>query len=245
MSDAKANRDFVPVDDPKEALLLLKEGAKTLASAMVWTKNQEEVVNTHFATISEEEGVIYMWVPPAFDPKTFSQHLAELGTTECYFSVSLSRANVFFRAVFTGFDSGGMKFKLPEKVFKVQRRKDFRLPIIDGFVMKVEFQDPLFPEARLTKKVIDISAGGLAFVADTSEEPMYHAGLVLKKMTFTVDRRKIEVDAEVRHKREQPQGARIPGFKVGVIFVNLKPADADHIAKYVLQESRKYFTKFI
>lgn len=251
MSDSKSSplgaqlsADFVPVDDEKEARLILKESASTVASVMLWTKNQEKVLQTHLSAFSESESTLFAWVPPGEKPEEFSQVLSKIPESECYFSLSAPQANIFFKAKYIGFDDGGLKFGLPQKIFKVQRRKDFRFQIPQGHVLRVEFEDLLDSTKTLRPKVLDISAGGLAFIVDETEEALFTQGLKIRNIQFQVKGRKITAHGEVRHKRPLPPESQQTGYKVGVIFLDLKPADHQYISAYVLEESRKYFSKF-
>ena len=245
----QAPREFQPVDDPNEALKLVREGAKTLSSAMIWTKNQEHVINTHMAVYSDAAKCFYCWIPKDFDAKQFMSHMSETrkktGEEECFFSVSLLRANIFFKAKFLGLDSAGLQFKIPSKVYKVQRRKDLRFPVPDGLIIRVEFDDPLDPGNRLTKKIIDISASGLAFLVSEEEAPVYPQGLTLKNVSFTIRNRKITVNAEIRHSRKLRPEGRLKGNAIGILFKEIRPGDSQHVAGFVFEESRKYFSRFI
>jgi hypothetical protein len=237
--------DFKPVETPEEGEQLLRESVKTLAPVMLWTRNQEHVIHTHLTLVSDVDKVLYVWVPKDVDPRQFMDELARNGISECFFSISLSRAVVFFKAAFKDFDPGGFRFRIPKQLFKVQRRKDMRFPIPDGFVLKVEYRDPLLPDSFVTRKVIDLSAGGMAIAVPAHEAPVYVVGLVLKQFTFTLRGKKLVVDAEVRYAREQPEDSRLPGLKVGVQFQDLRASDSQYIASYVFEESRKFLSRFL
>lgn len=241
---AQRPRDFDPVSET-EASKFLWEAAKTTAAAMVWTKDQKHVLQTHLSRYSPKDKHLYAWIPPGFDVPKFNDEMADLGAKECFFSVSLSRANIFFKTLFLGFDDGGLRFALPEKLFKVQRRKDLRYSIPDGYVMKVQFEDPLFPGQVVTHKVIDLSAGGLAFLVTDNEAPVFTQGLLLKNLAFTLQARRIIADAEVRHLRPFDDGARHVGVKVGALFNSIKESDKQAVASYVFEETRKFYSKFI
>lgn len=212
---------------------------------MIWTKNQEQVVNSHLSLFSDSTKCFYCWTPKGFNPGKFMDELAKSGEEECYFSISLLRANIFFKARYLGFDHAGLQFRLPEKVFKVQRRKDLRFPIPDSLSLKVEFQDPLSPDSRLAKKVIDLSASGVSFLIKDDEAALYPVGLTLKDFTITVKNRKITLQGEIRNARPTRQDARAKGVIVGVAFKGIRAGDSQHIAGFVFEESRKYFSRFI
>ncbi|MGE0615201.1 MAG: flagellar brake protein [Bacteriovoracia bacterium] len=242
-----SNRAFVPIEDAKESRMLMREGAKVFASTIIWTKDQEQVVNTHLVGYTEEQKTIYAWMPKNFNPDAFIRELQKIKDPSCYFSVSLTRANIFFKTKFKDINQEGLAFEYPEQIYKVQRRKDFRMPVPDGYAIKIEVEDPLFPENKLQKKVYDISAGGISFIVKTDEEAMFTVGLKLRNIRFQVRSRDIKCDAEVKHIKmmTNTRDAKPPGVKIGLQLQNLKPADAQHIASYVFEESRKYFSRFI
>lgn len=242
---SQAPREFEPIENQAEALGMIREGAKTLSSAMIWTKNQEHVINTHISVFSDSTQSFYCWTPKGFDSWKFTEDLKAMNEKECFFSISLLRANIFFKTQFMAVDHAGLQFKLPSKVYKVQRRKDLRFPIPDGHAMKVEYNDPLTPDTRVTKKVVDLSASGMAFLIDEEEAPMYPSGLTLKDFTFTVRNKTFKLTAEIRHSRPLPPGGRYKGCTVGVLFKDIRPGESQHIAGFVFEESRKYFSRFI
>ena len=211
----------------------------------MWTKNQEQTLNTHLSHFSPSEGMFYVYCPPEFPPGALSEAIAKSGEQACFFSVSLSKANIFFKAPYVGNDEAGLKFKMPEEVYKVQRRKDMRFPIPDGHLLRIEYCDPIESEKVLQKKVHDISARGLAFLVDYDEEAHYLTGMELKDIKFALRSRKIAVDAEIRHIQQLPNKAKLYGVKVGVLFTQVSPADQKFISDYVLEESRKYLSRFI
>ena len=241
----KKPREFQPIENPEEARGLLREGTKTLSSIILWTKDPKRVINTHMSVFEPKDKTFHCWIPKDMKPELFMDELAQTGSADCYFSVSLTTANIFFKAKYMGFDAGGLRFQEPTRIFKVQRRSDARFPIPDGLVIRVELQDPLFPELKMSKKVLDISASGMAIVVADNEAPLFHEGLILKDVNFSVRNRKIKVDAEVRHTKQLPSDSRNPGIKIGILFKNIREADSQWLAGYVFEESRKYLSKFL
>jgi len=238
-------RDFLPISDPVEAEKYLSESARTLSSCMFWTKDQEHVINSHICSYRMENKFFHAWTPKEFDPNEFMDSLTKQGLTGCFFSVSLTRANIFFKADYLGHDAIGLKFRFPLKIFKVQRRKDMRFTIPDGYVLKTEFQDPLNHLNNIVKKIVDVSAGGVSFMISDLEEPIFKPGLILRGLTMIVAGRKITCDAEVRHTRVPSGSSYVSGFKTGLKFTNIKAADAQHLAAYVFEESRRFLTRFL
>lgn len=243
--DSEASRAFTPVDSDEEGLTLIREGVKSFSATVIWTKEQETVVKTYLTAHLEDAREILAWIPKKLDIRAFEKHLIQIGDKTLFFSISLPRANVFFKAEYIGHEQGAFRFKYPDKIFKVQRRKSFRLPIPDGYIVFVEFDDALGGPFRSKKKVIDISAGGLSFIAGIEEEAFFKEGQMLRNLTVKVRNKEIKCTGQVRHARLLPISSRIQGVKVGIQFEHIRPGDAQHIAGYVFEESRKYFSKFM
>lgn len=242
----EAPREFELVKDKTEASRLLKEGARTAASVIIWTKEKEQVVHTNLSFFSDDKKLIYTWFPKeGFNPADFRRSVAASPDRECFFSVSLNRAIVFFKSTFHEITSDSLQFELPEKVFKVQRRASLRFPIPSGQILKLEYDDPEHPERRLSKKVLDISASGLSFIIPDEEAGLYKKEQELKNFVFILRTRVIHTDAEIKHVQILPSGGRQKGIRIGVHFEGIRPADSQLIAAYVFEESRKYYSKFI
>lgn len=235
--------DFEPIEDQAEGIKFLKEGAKTLAQGVLWTQEQKLTLDTRVTVVSDTEKTFYIWSAKDKDLKSLAQELKLASQGDfCFFNLTLHRANIFFKARLKGFDTGGIYFEWPEKVFKVQRRKDMRFTIPDGYVLFVEFEDPKKPGQILSRKLIDISASGLAFLGEPKDSTFWDSGNELRRVQFTIRSRKITTDAEIRH--AIPKGER-GHAKVGLSFKGLKAADAQWIASYVFEEGRKFISRFM
>lgn len=245
MSEVEKPKEFEPIESSQEILRLLAEGAKTLSSALIWTNNQEILLRAQLVLFSNVDKALYTSIPKDFQVSQLMDTLAKNKTDECFFNLSLPQANIFFKTSFKDYDSAAIRFTLPEKAFKVQRRQNIRYQIPDGHVLRVDFQDPLFPETVHNKKVVDISAGGLSFEVEEKDLSLFPAGLVLKGLSFTVKGRTVYVEAEVRHQKKSPGKNEPKNAKVGVQFKNISAKDVDCIASYVFEESRKFYSKFL
>lgn len=241
---AEANRKFDPVDTPAERATLLREAAKTFASTLIWTKNQEQSFSTFVSVFSEELGSFHVSLPKDFDQKEFVQNIAKSGTRDLLFSISLSKANIFFKAPLIGFD-GGIQFKTPTEIFKIQRRSFLRYSVPQSHKLKVEFVDPLFEDQKVETNAIDISAGGLAVLVGKDEAPTYQAQLIVRGLTFTVGGKQITCDAEVRHTGPNRVNDQVVGFKIGFLFQNLPQDMVNHINAWVMDQTRKSFQSFV
>lgn len=242
-------KDFEPVTDPKDIDKLFWEAGKSLAPAFIWVPSEPELSHkSHCLSAEPDPKRMTFWVPSDFDTKPWVAYWATQSEQFCLFNLTLPRATLFFRARYIGHDATGLLFEMPSKVYKVQRRKDARVPIPDGYTVRIEFptlQNTGKTPRKETKKIIDISAGGLAFAVPEGEQDLYPSGTVIQEMKFSLKGREFKLDGEVRHNQTLSRDSRSPGYKIGVHFKNIKAGESQAIASYVFEESRKMFAKFI
>jgi hypothetical protein len=238
--------EFQPVVDPAEAKSILREAVKVTASTTIWSRSQKHMIKSHLSMYSAAEDVLYFAIPTNEDIREFVRDLHGGGNEECLFSISLPHANIFFKSDFIAVDAPGLKFKVPARIFKVQRRAEMRFTIPLDYKIRVEFSDPLFPEKVLIKEIIDISATGLAFLASVNEQPMFVKGSRLRDLKFKIRGREIRVDAEVRHAVSlSSRGAKNSGFKIGISFIGIRPGESQHIAVFVFDECRRLYFRLM
>lgn len=244
MSDQNEKpRDLEPIEDRREIDKYLAEGAKAAASTLIWLKDdQDNVIQSHITLFNALDRALYFKMPENFDYPQFVDQLTKRKLEDCLFSASLPSANLFFKARLLDFDATlGLKFEIPGKAYKVQRRRETRYQIPMGYALPVEFDHPKISRETLRKKIIDISAGGLSFLTDTDEAELYTAGEILKNLKVTVRAKLIQTDGEIRHTKQISEKS----LKIGIAFKTISAPDSSLIASYVFDESRKFLSRFI
>jgi len=224
---------------------LFEEGGRSFSSAIFWTPDQQHVVRSHMTSFSSDKDTFQVWKPADFNPVSFAAHLAQTKNHSCLFSISLAASTIFFKALFAGTDDVNIHFQLPEKIFKVQRRKFPRFQIPMGYVLKIHFETPFNEGKVTTQKVWDLSAGGLSFCVNSEEQGLFDPGQLLKEMKFVLQTKTICVEAEIRHKALIQDGPKKGQYKIGVLFKTISKSDIQLITDHVSEESRKYYSRFI
>ena len=240
MSELKT--EFIPIENAAESLRLLKEGAVSASPTTLWTQGQEVLVKSRLSHWSDTEKALYAWIPDEAVAEKFDSFQKNNGNPFCFLNISLPQASLFIKAEYLGKDKGGFRFSQPDTVYKVQRRQHQRIPILDTIAIKVEFRDPTLPDQRVSRRVVDLSRGGLSFFALADEAAGIQPGQRFEGVTFKIDGHEIKVNAEVRHKKPATNAARTQGFKIGLSFSGISMSEADRIADFVDSETRKYFT---
>ncbi len=223
----------------------LREAASGSCSAMIWTREKGRALQTYCTLFKSSDQTLQFHCPKDFDVAGLQQELQASPGACCFFSMSLPRANIFFEAEFLEAIPGALKFKLPVTLYKVQRRRDIRVPPPDGYLIKVELLESFFPDHCLQRKALDISVGGLSILVEEADLVYFTAGRVIPEIRFPLANRRISCAAEVRHASKLPSGGRYSGGKVGMLFIGMADADQRFIQDYVAEQQRKQFIVFM
>jgi len=236
------HKDFEPIERPEDRVRLLTDSVRIVSSTTMWTKNQEILIETYPSHFSHSNKTIHFWIPKDTDLKAFENTLQELGSKDFFFSLSHPKANLFFRAPYLDVDNAGFKFSVPDKLFSVQRRKNIRVPVRSGYVLKLSFPHPLYPKETATYKVHDFSKTGLGFMIDPSDEPVFPVGLILKNLQFKIKGELLDIDGEVRHCRPIESSSEQVQLKVGIEFTRISEDHSKTLFKYIQEENRNFIS---
>lgn len=232
--------EFRSLKNLKERDLLLHEGAKDIAQATIWTAQQRNVIAANLVLFSDEDSRLYFSSPePRENEKFYATYIAE-GLADCFVNLTLRKKCLFFKSKILGVDTAGLQFEVPEELFEIQRRREVRHRIPDGYTVKTKFQNPVNPTEVLERKVFDISVGGLSFLTDLSDDAVYAVDLALEKMRFTVVGHEINCVAVVRHKQQQQTSDGKIWLRVGTQLTRVPPASSSVLLAYVLEGLGKY-----
>lgn len=186
----------------------------------------EETADFHVLCSSEAEN------------EALRAQLEKTGGKRCLFNVNMSQASLFFLSDVRGQDALGFRFAAPPKMFSAQRRKHMRLTIPLGYVLKVDVPDPLIQGGWITRKVQDLSEGGMSFQAGLHEDGEYAANSNVA-LRFTLKGNKISLQAVIRHARPLKTRDGQTVLKVGVEFIEPPQEARDQIARYIFDEQSR------
>ncbi len=242
-------KNFEPFPSWKELIESLSEETKKLSEVKIWVKSIEYMIQGRLADFNRVTNLFCIAVSQETDLKKFIEEVAKNVSQEWLISVVLPgdpTSHLFFKTKFLRLrEFKRLQFDIPREVFKVQRRQHDRYKIPQGHVMRVEFEADFNPGVVQSKKVIDISAGGIAFSTDEKEVNLYSVGQLLKNFQFTVQLKKICVPAEVRQVKVIPSDFDKTILKVGVVLLKMSEAETSLLSSYVFNENIKYFARFL
>ena len=96
-------------------------------------------------------------------------------------------------------------------------------------------EDPNTKE-KVSNRVLDISAGGVAILVPVDEGSNYTINSQLDKIRFRMRDTDIETTGKVKYIVELPTSSRMRGIKVGVEFMEVSEAAVQAIMAYILEK---------
>lgn len=241
---SKGKITFEPIESSNEAHRILQDCARSTALAQLFTRQQKTVVNCRFVRLNLESGEVGFRPEQAAELKSFLEELTESKSRDCFVNLVNDRVKVFFKSRIRGLNEGRIMLDYPQALFRVQRREHLRFKIPMGHTLRVEVASTVDRARSFQNKVVDISAGGLAFYAKLNQEADFQAGQIITSMRFTLNRRVVICQGEIRHVRS----AKVEGedlLVIGVLFYKMGEEDRDWVSLYVRQQTRNILSKML
>ncbi|HAR44341.1 MAG TPA: hypothetical protein DCS07_17210 [Bdellovibrionales bacterium] len=210
----------------------LRELMKTDANAQIWTPGQQVRFNARIINVLMDIPALSVKIPSDIDAESLFGRL--------YVNLSYRRGSLFFTIdeKSIGFDGNHLIIKVPADVYEVQRRNYFRLAIPEDSDCFVRIADRFF-------KVLNISAGGLAFFADQNDEEIFKKGVELEQISFEISTIRIRCHAEICWSKVSKEASEGANLKVGLRFRSLHPSSQQALNLFVLEEGYEYLKEHL
>lgn len=137
-----------------------------------------------------------------------------------------------------------LSFGLPDRLFRIHRRKDERYELPRGVEILVKLPNAVRPSLLVTRRLHDISAGGLSVELGPTEARAYAKGLFLARIQLRIAGRDLVLAGQIQGKGPIAVGKNLrPGVKLGIAFRKLADADREFIRAYVLEHMIQYLSR--
>ena len=225
----KANK-FKRIEDPLLCRNLIAEAIGSHAAAnCMGLPEQTEALKGKFT--SDTDGKREFWIHLGMDSFTSQGKLLEIISVPLTvkFTVFIKDQPVLcFEAELIEIKGDRLKFKTPEKMFFLQRRKSRRYKVPAAYEIFVEHFDPHYERRLVQHKLYDISIGGLSFLVGAGESRFYLPGLKLNPVYVGLkgERHTLSLEVRVAGKELLRQGDTT-GVLIGLRFekIDLKTLD--------------------
>jgi c-di-GMP-binding flagellar brake protein YcgR len=127
--------------------------------------------------------------------------------------------------------SCALRTRLPELMYRFQRRAGFRVRSLDRHAPKAELRHPSMPDMRLTLRIVDLSVGGCAIVLPRNVPPL-QPGTSLRgvRIALGVD---TAFAATLRLQHVATMHGESEGLRLGCEFVEIDGAARRSLQRYI------------
>ena len=218
----------------------------------LWLKNKKFRMECTDSRFLKADGMLALKYPAFLDLDQFLAAAAMPENANEVMAVTLVEgANLFLKMSLVRAQNMFLVFKVPNSLYKLQRRANLRIPFASNNAPKLVLLDPEKAKdlkAKLKKtdfmefRVLDISPGGIAFQASLSEASRFATGNSIDDLRFKLRNIDILARGIIRHSSAAIGDYNKPVLVVGLQFISLHTHYETHIAQFVMEESRRMFT---
>ncbi len=226
MAQAKTN-GFQRVEDSKELELIHEEISRTDPAIKIHFTSESDPIDANITLWRVYEGHFEVTL---VDPKQLIKE-----PKEGFFTVFLLSSQILFKSKFEHLkeNENRVVFSQPKDIYKVQRRKQLRMPIPDDHTVQVEFHysDPdTKKQIRSKGAVNDLSLEGIGIKLENTETMQVKSQL---SVFITLPGGIVTSKGDVRFKNNERIGVQLAGFS---------NSDKEVVNRYLSLLIRKWIT---
>ena len=160
---------------------------------------------------------------------------------ECVAVAYLDRVKVQFDVtdlvVVQGHKASVLQARLPQEVFRFQRRNTFRVRTIERTSPTASFRHPGIPDMSLALRVLDVSIGGCALL-QPANVPALQPGVVIKGVRLSLDA-DTRIDAGLMLHHVTSTGAESGSVRLGCEIVGMGATAQRALQVYIDQTQKR------
>ena len=160
---------------------------------------------------------------------------------ECAAVAYLDRVKVQFDVtdlvVVQGHKASVLQARLPQEVFRFQRRNTFRVRTLERTSPTASFRHPGIPDMSLALRVLDVSIGGCALL-QPANVPALQPGVMIKGVRLALDA-DTRIDAGLVLHHVTSTGAENGSVRLGCEIVGMNPGAQRALQVYIDQTQKR------
>lgn len=240
MKEDKENK-FVEVRR-EDTVDLFQAAIRPASKLMIWTEGQKYSFHGRIQRVNEAAGSVFLSVPKEIGGFAFESSLLQFEIEDCLFTLNLPTDVLFFKGKLKRSDESALNFKVNLPIFKIQRRRNLRLPVSGDRYSKVRIQLSASDSQPIEAEFLNVSEGGVGvLVQNAAVFARLPLGKQLAIVSFTIDGNRYDATGEVRYGEEIGSTLQKRKYKVGIQFVKIDRAQSDRLSHFVFEESAKFF----
>jgi c-di-GMP-binding flagellar brake protein YcgR len=229
--------------DPEQILDILGKAARQFSQVSIKIRGSDEQFASRLVDSKIAKTGIQVEFGSSLSSEAFKKELNRTKSRDCLLLIFAS--NRYILGVNVECDGIGynISFKLPEKVFRLQRRKAVRYIIPAGYDMLVEMPSLEHQGLRIQRKLLDLSEYGLAFlVVSRDEGAMFRKSSIIKNCKLRIRNHEVTMNLVVMNRIEHDRGKRGGGTKIGTEFSLITDEDLDLVTHFVYAQLAQSLT---
>lgn len=222
---------------PDEILDVLGKAARQLCAVSVKVRGSDQQFSSRLIDSKISKSGLQIELNNQLTSAAFKKEIERTKSKECLLLIFASNRYILGLNVKCVGINYQIIFDLPQKVFRLQRRKSVRYTIPAGYDMLLEMPSFERHGLRIKRKVLDISEHGLAFlVASRDEAALYTKNTILKNCKVPIRNHEITLNLKVMNRIEHNRGRTGGGTKVGTEISSISADDLDVLAHFVYSQ---------
>jgi c-di-GMP-binding flagellar brake protein YcgR len=151
------------------------------------------------------------------------------------FQVELGRVKLMFRTLLGHYDQGKpvIEFQIPDQIYKVQQRKEPRVSTRDIAGLHGSHEDPHLPEKRISRKILDLSEGGVSLKIFVGEDRHYQVGKQFQELQIQLPESFFQCLGQVQNIRLVKLSENESEMVMGIKFVSLSEENRIKIQNFI------------
>lgn len=185
----------------------------------------------------------YIDLPKKISSEEWDQKLEAAGDGTLFVNMFIEKANIFMKLHIVNRTDRSIQVMKPNEIFKLQRRNSIRI--------RMSYVKPEFVQIPSLKavcnegkfRIIDVSAGGLAFAMPVEHESKLTLGTQVGEVEFKLSiTSSFKLKCIIRHFIKIKDEGKRDILKVGLQFVEPDPGQLAILEQFIAQESRNLFS---
>ena len=228
--------------DPEEILEILGKAAHQLSMVSVKVRGSAQQFASRLIDTKISKSGLQIELNKEFTSAAFKKEIERHKTKECLLLIfSGNRYILGLNVVCVGINYQ-ITFDLPQKVYRLQRRKSVRYVVPAGYDMLIEMPSFEHPSLRIKRKLLDLSEHGLAFLVISRDEgALYRKNSILKNCKLRIRNHEITLSLKVMNRIEHDRGKRGGGTKIGAEISSISADDLDLLTHFVYSQLAQMF----
>jgi c-di-GMP-binding flagellar brake protein YcgR len=231
------------LSDPEQILDILGKAARQFSQVSIKIRGSDQQFSSRLVDSKISKAGIQVEFGEGLTSAAFKKELDRTKSKDCLLLVFAGNRYILGLNVQCTDIAYNISFNVPEKVYRLQRRKAVRYIVPAGYDMLVEMPSLEHQGLRIKRKLLDLSEYGLAFlVVSRDEGAMFRKNSIIKNCKIRIRNHEVSMSLIVMNRIEHDLGKKRGGTKIGTEFSTISDEDLDLVTHFVYSQLAQSLT---